>query len=183
LLDNPDEAAVLGLQYLRDLSDVLRARAAGHDHIRPLLMAGLSAHAKVIEDKLVTSGIAVVEVTSTRKVVSKKVYLTTDPEQVREGAIPIDAIAFDIAPVDETTKGIDVFNADRAKELLFSTQRVTDDNAPRDGTGGAAPVMATLSPFMRGLLNLNTQEVGLTGIDLGLNDHDDDDVGGPRLVG
>lgn len=178
-MDSENEAGILALQYLQTLSEFVKSRAAGQEHIRPLLVAMLKTETERVSQKLAESGMSVVEVLSTESVVKKKVYITNDPDSIRDGAIPIDAVAFDIAPENKHETTVEVYDAQRAQEVIFNDRRVSE-GAPR-AADPAPAIAANLSPLMRSLVGIEGLEGGtLTGNDLGLGSFEEDV---PGMVG
>lgn len=192
-LDNDNEAAVLGLQYMRDIKEILRTRINSAPGLGPLLVAAMKNDADRIAAALTQSGLHIVEEIKTVSTVHKRIFLTANPEAMREGAIPIDAVAFDFDPVDTNETKVEVYDASRATEILFTPERVSDGQT-RPQTAQAAQQMPQLSPFMAGLLGMNNNAAAqATESDLNLgdligggndaeddNDEDDHGYGGLR---
>jgi hypothetical protein len=131
-VDHEHEKAIMGLQYLRHISDVARQRAAGPDgQVQRGLMQALLGEAagsdlRRIADELTAAGVQVVEKKVVRTVETNTVFLTTDPEAVREGRTSRDTMQFASSPAESTNETVEVFDASRTRELLLSTQPVRE---------------------------------------------------------
>lgn len=183
MCDNENELSVLALQYLRNLSDFVRDRASGgQEGVKALLRASIGREAEALAQNLAQSGLAVVEQATVKVVTTKRVYITSAPDELRNGNIPSNAIAFDVPPEESVSQTIEVHDATRVSEILLSPNRVRDAQV----TPGTAVAQAQpeLTPFMRTLLGL---EGPLSADDIGLqipgsdDDDDDDDYQRPAL--
>jgi hypothetical protein len=153
-VDNPNELAILGLQYLNGLKDFIRNRMNATDGVmRNILMVNLQSDANRIAAKLSESGISVVEKIDIKTITTKSVFLTSNPQAIQDGEMPANVIRFDFEAQSGVSSEMNVHPASRAMEVLFSPTRVSQ--------GVAAPVAAVpamgeveLTPFMRHMLGM-----------------------------
>lgn len=178
-VDHEHEKAIMGLQYLRQISDVARQRATGPDGtvqrgvMQALLGEAAGSDLRRIADELAAAGIQVVEKKVVRTFETNTVYLTTDPEAVRQGRMTQDTMQFASAPKEGGSETIEIFDASRTRELLLSTQPVREVAAQEGEATPAAPAAHTNIMNLLGLDGLTPQDVGL---DAGIAD---DFGGGP----
>lgn len=132
------EKAILGLQYLQKISDVARARATEENGqvkrevLQALLGPAATTDLQRIVDELEAAGMSFVEKVSTKTIQKRTMVLTANPEAVRNGTTPIDAMTFDSPATETTTNNIEVYDPSRTRELLLSTQPVREV-APQPG--------------------------------------------------
>jgi hypothetical protein len=155
-VDNENEVAILALQYMRDLKDFIRERmsSASSDVLRNVLIANLKADADRVAIKLAASGISVVEKITTKTVVTKSVYLTSNPQAMKDGATPSDVVSFEFEADSKVDANVTVHDASRAQEVLFSPVAVADGVAPAAGGRPDAVDGSQLTPFMRHMLGM-----------------------------
>ena len=176
-VDREHEKAILGLQYLRRLSDAARERARDHDGVvqgqllAQLMGEGANSDLRRIADELTNAGIQVVEKKLVRTVETTTIFLTADPEAVREGRPVADTMTFATAPKESTAETFEIFDAFRTRELLLSTQPVRE--VADQPVQVAAPALQPAHTNIMSLLNLNGLLPGgtLTADDIGLG-HD-----------
>lgn len=175
--DNDNELAILGVQYLREMGEIVRSRASSGsaDQMKAMLTAVLQSSARPLMDKLAQSGLSVVEKSVTRSEVVKKVYITSNPEALTNGEVPEDVVAFDIAPQSVENMETNVFPADRISEVLYAPVRVINGAAT---PATAAPAGPELNPFMRGLLGMPVDaDETINPEDFGIDDDSNDRFG------
>lgn len=138
-VDHEHEKAIMGLQYLRQISDIARQRATSADGqvqrgvMQALLGEAAGSDLRRIADELTAAGVHVIEKKTVRTFETNTVFLTTDPEAVREGRVSQDTMQFASSPAESTNETFEVFDASRTRELLLSTQPVREV-APESGT-------------------------------------------------
>lgn len=182
-VDQEHEKAIMGLQYLRQIADIARQRAAGPDGtvnrgvLQALLGEAANSDLRKIVDELSVAGVQVVEQKITRTYETSTVFLTTDPQAVRDGRPALDAMKFTSPTKDSTNETFDVFDASRTRELLLSVQPMREVNAQ---PGEPTLVQPTASTNLINLLGLggtlSADDVGL-GTDFGQDDEESDGDG------
>lgn len=177
-VDHEHEKAIMGLQYLRQISDVARQRAANADGqvqrgvMQALLGEAAGSDLRRIADELTAAGVQVVEKKVVRTFETNTVFLTTDPEAVREGRLSQDTMQFASSPAESTNETIEVFDASRTRELLLSTQPVREvAPAPGEITPAVPPAHANILNLLGLQGTLSAQDVAL---DAGMLDGDPD---------
>ena len=166
-VDQEHEKAIMGLQYLRHVSDVARQRAANADGqvqrgvMQALLGEAAGSDLRRIADELTAAGVHVVEKKTVRTFETNTVFLTTDPNAVREGRLSQDTMQFASLPAESTNDTIEVFDASRTRELLLSTQPVREvAPAPGDITPAVPPAHTNILNLL-GLQGLTADDVAL----------------------
>lgn len=144
-VDHEHEKAIMGLQYLRQISDFARQRATNADGqvqrgiMQALLGEAAGSDLRRIADELTAAGVHVVEKKTVRTFETNTVFLTTDPEAVREGRVSQDTMQFASLPAESNSETIEVFDASRTRELLLSTQPVREVASTLGETTAAVP--------------------------------------------
>lgn len=180
-VDQEHEKAIMGLQYLRQIADVARERATGPDGtvqrgvMQALLGETAGSDLRRIVDELSAAGMHVVEKKIVRTFETNTVFLTTDPQAVREGRPSQDAMQFASAPKESTNETIEVFDASRTRELLLATEQVREVAAqPGAVTPDVTPAHTNIMTLLGLGGMLTADDVGL-GTDLNLGHDNDDD--------
>lgn len=180
-VDHEHEKAIMGLQFLRQVSDVARQRATGPDGtvqrgvMQAMLGDAAGSDLRRIADELQAAGIQVVEKKVVRTTEENVVFLTRDPEAVRSGRIPQDTMQFESEPKASNSVTFEVYDALRTRELLLATHPVREVQ-PQMGepVAAAEPIPAAHANIM----NLLGIEGMLTPQDVGLDPGITDDLGG-----
>lgn len=185
-VDHEHEKAIMAFQYLRQISDVVRERATQPDgtvqrgFMAALMGPAAGADLRRIADELTAAGIQVVEKKVVRTVESTTVFLTADPQAVREGRQAADTMTFATPAQDATSETFEVFDASRTRELLLSAQPVRE---VAEQPGEIAPVLPAAHTNIMRTLGLEGL-TGLTADDIGLG-HDfppeEDEPEGPGM--
>lgn len=168
--DTDKELSVLALQYLQQLSTFVRTRASG-DSIATVLKATLKASAQPVMVALQESGLSMVEHVRTVSKVERRVYVTSNPNDIADGVVPADAIAFDIEPEDSSSVTTNVHAADQLENILYSSSQVREANSTP--AAQATPPARALSPFVANLLGLGGDDQ-VNASDLDFPDPEDD---------
>lgn len=191
-VDREHEKAILGLQYLRRLSDAARERARGQDGVvqgqllAQLMGEGANSDLRRIADELTAAGIQVVEKKQVTTVETTTIFLTADPEAVREGRQVADTMKFATAPKESKAETVEIFDAFRTRELLLSTQPVQEVADLPQAVQPAAPALQPAETNIMNLLGLHGLLPGgtLTADDIGLGEDfppDEDHPEGPGM--
>lgn len=170
-IDSENEMAVLALQYLRVLSEFIKGKVGVSDQLRQILVTSLSGESKRVTDALAASGLSVVTVTKQHISETVETYLTSDPDAMRDGVIPENAVAFTTAPIEREETRVDVHDASAAAELLFTERRVRNGAT---GPAAAAQPEVEMNPFLAALMGQDAG-VNLTASDLGFDDDNSND--------
>lgn len=171
-VDHEHEKAIMGLQYLRQIADVARQRATAADGtvqrgvMQALLGDAAGADLRRIADELTAAGIQVVEKKVVRTQETNTIYLTTDPQAVREGRMTPETMQFASEPKEGNSETIEVFDASRTRELLLSTQPIREVAAQ---PGEVAPVAPPVPPAHANIMSLLGMDGLLTPQDVGLD--------------
>lgn len=187
-VDQEHEKAIMGLQYLRQLADIARAKAVGADGtvqrgvMEALLGDSAGADLRRIADELSAAGVHVVEKKMVRTFETTTVFLTSDPEGVREGRISQDTMQFASTPKEAKTETVEIFDASRTRELLLATEPVREVAAQ---PGEITPVVPQAHTNIMNLLGLpgtlSADDIGL-GTDFLVGDDDQEPEGeGPGM--
>jgi len=186
-VDHEHEKAIMGLQYLRQISDVARQRATNADGqvqrgvMQALLGEAAGSDLRRIADELTAAGVQVVEKKTVRTFETNTVFLTTDPEAVREGRVSQDTMQFAAQPTEATRETVEVFDASHTRELLLSTQPVREVAAqPSEITPVVPPAHANILSLLGIEGMLSAEDVRL---DPGFLDNDADDEHGGDAPG
>lgn len=190
-VDHEHEKAILSIQYLMQIADVARQRAAsagGDAEVARGTMAALLGSAVTTDlDRVVTelaaAGIQVVEKIAVEKTKTRTLILTGDPEAVRNGEIPAEAMTFAAPSATSSDVTFDVHDASRTREILLAPQAMREVAATPQAMV-APEVPATAAAFLNGIgmggtivgFNGNT----LTADDVGLGEDVDDEPDGYR---
>lgn len=181
-VDHEHEKAIMGLQYLRQVSDVARQRATGPDGtvqrgvMQAMLGEAAGSDLRRIADELQAAGIQVVEKKVVRTTEENVVFLTRDPEAVRAGRIPQDTMQFESEPKASTSETIEVFDASRTRELLLATQPVRE---VQPQMGEPVPAAEPIPAAHANIMNLLGIEGMLTPQDVGLDPGITDELENP----
>lgn len=181
-VDHEHEKAIMGLQYLRQVSDVARQRATGPDGtvqrgvMQAMLGEAAGSDLRRIADELQAAGIQVVEKKVVRTAEENVVFLTRDPEAVRAGRIPQDTMQFESEPKASTSETIEVFDASRTRELLLATQPVRE---VQPQMGEPVPAAEPIPAAHANIMNLLGIEGMLTPQDVGLDPGITDELENP----
>lgn len=186
-VDQEHEKAIMGLQYLRQIADFARAKAISADGtVRPGVMQALlgdaaGADLRRIADELSAAGVHVVEKKLVRTFETTTVFLTSDPDGVREGRISQDTMQFASTPKEATTETVEVFDASRTRELLLASAPVREVAMQ---PGEITPVVPPAHTNIMNLLGLpgtlSADDIGL-GTDFLVGDEDPDAEEGPGM--
>lgn len=167
-VDHEHEKAIMGLQYLRQISDVARQRATNADGqvqrgvMQALLGEAAGSDLRRIADELTAAGVHVVEKKTVRTFATNTVFLTTDPEAVRVGRLSQDTMQFASSPEDSSQETIEVFDASRTRELLLSTQPVREvASAPGEITAAVPTAHANIMNLLGIPGMLSAEDVAL----------------------
>lgn len=167
-VDHEHEKAIMGLQYLRHISDVARQRATDEDgQVQRGVMEALLGEAAVsdlrrIADELTAAGVHVVEKKLVRTFETNTIFLTTDPDAVREGRVSQDTMQFTSPSVESTNETVEVFDASRTRELLLSTKPVREvAQAPGEIAPAVPPAHANILNLLGIQGMLTTDDVAL----------------------
>ncbi|MGX9221793.1 hypothetical protein ACWV27_25850 (plasmid) [Massilia varians] len=181
-VEHEHEKAIMGLQYLRQVSDVARQRATGADGtvqrgvMQAMLGDAAGSDLRRIADELQAAGIQVVEKKVVRTIEDNVVFLTRDPEAVRAGRIPQDTMQFESEPKVSNSVTIEVYDASRTRELLLATQPIRE---VQPQTGEQVPAAEPIPAAHANIMNLLGIDGMLTPQDVGLDPGITDELGDP----
>lgn len=182
-VDQEHEKAIMGLQYLRQIADVARERATAADGtvqrgvMQALMGEAAGADLRRIVDELSAAGMHVVEKKVVRTYETNTIFLTTNPDAIREGRPSAEAMTFTTPTQEATVETFEVFDASRTRELLLSTQPVREVTAQDGELTPPLPAAQTNLMTLLGLSGVvSAEDIGL-GDDLRLDDTDEGEQG------
>jgi hypothetical protein len=104
----------------------------------------------------------VVEKKLVRTFETTTVFLTSDPDGVREGRISQDTMQFASTPKEAKTETVEIFDASRTRELLLATEPV------REVASQPGEIMPAVPPAHTNIMNLLGLQGMLSADDIGL---------------